>query len=268
MTPPLAGTAFELMANYDSFRDQPIVSRSLETLPQSEQYDDRTSQLARLIGRHAPNLPFGLSSPMKLDWFLRAVSPGPGEAVLGAADAVIRATGQELPDVTRDVPRGARDVPLVGSVGGRFLRTVGSERQNRAYELADEIAARHRSDMVAYLERSPDYQQATPDRQRQLLRSMETALLEQARDQAGVREFEQPKDLGLPERWRGVPPGSTLEKEIASAFAASAEARTREQRRLVSQYRNRENPRYAAAAKRQRRESADLRSYVETNTVR
>jgi hypothetical protein len=265
--PPLAALGFELASGYDAFRGQPIVPRSQEGLPVSEQYNTQTSETARHLSRS--NLPLvGGVSPMKIDYAVRGFSPGPGEALLGAADMAIRAAGQGFPTVDRNVPKGARDVPIVGGIAGRVLRTAGSERQNRAYELADQIAAKNRPQMVTALEATSEYQRATPDRQRQLLRSAESALEEQAQELAGVPEFAKPKDLGLPERYRGVPIGSKLEADIASALSTPEVQRTREQLYLAARYEGLENPHWTMDAKRAREAGAEIRETVRERVVR
>lgn len=257
--PPIASQIWQGRANYDAFRDQPIVSRSMEGLPTSEQYDDRTSQFARHLARSTLPL-VGGHSPMMTDWMIRGVSPGPGEAFLSAADNVIKATGQEFPSTARNVPQGARDEPVFGPVIGRFLRTVGSAEQNRAYQLADELAAFEAPALVQELEASSAYQNSTPDRQQQMMRSLQNALQQKAQTQAGVEP--KSKDLGLPQRWNGIEPGSAEEKEIIEVLGTPARERTRHQAVLASRYQGRETRSYSQMTKQQRQESDDLRRAV------
>jgi hypothetical protein len=237
--PPPLSLAQQARSNYDAFRDQPIVSRSKEGLPTSEQYDDRTSQFARHLARS--NLPvIGGHSPLMTDWFIKGVSPGPGEAFLSAADNVIKFTGNDLPSTTRNVPQGARDEPVFGPVIGRFLRTVGSAEQNRAYQNADEKAAADEKIWVPWLESDPSYQNATPDRQQQMMRSLRAALLDTAQTQAGVEKT--PKDLGLPPKYAGIATGSQLEQDISSAMGTPIAQRTPRQQYLAETYKDRINP--------------------------
>jgi hypothetical protein len=266
-TPPIVALGGELVANYDAFRDQPIVPRSQEGLPVSEQYSAQTSQAARHLSRSQLPLVGGVS-PLKIDYAVRGFSPGPGEALLGAADMAIRAAGQDLPTVERNVPKGARDVPIVGGIAGRVLRTVGSERQNRAYELADTIAAKNRPQVVAAVEASREYQTATADRRQQLLRSAETALVEQSQELAGVPEFAKPKDLGLPRRFPGVDPGSAREREIISAISTPQANRTARQWGLAAQYEYAQNPLYTSEAREDRDEAAVQRDAIKASVRR
>jgi len=68
--------------NKDVFRDRPIVPEDLENLPTDQQFDERTSETARRIGK------FLNYSPMKIDHLLRQ---GAMWDVMGALDAGLRA---------------------------------------------------------------------------------------------------------------------------------------------------------------------------------
>jgi hypothetical protein len=263
---PVGSTILQAASNRDWFRDQPIVSRSKEGLPITEQFDPRTSLTARQLSRiDIPGL--GNVSPMKWDWFLRNVSPGPADALLGSTDAILRGTGQALPEVETNVPQGARDLPITGSILGRVLRTTGTEQENRAYELADEIANQHRNTAVAMVQNSSAYQNATPAERERMLRSAESALVEQSQELAGVNDLKQPKDFGLPPRFYGVPSGSRLEGEVASALSKSARDRTVREQVLASQYKSLQNPLWQIAAKQQQTSQTLLRKQV-TSEVR
>jgi len=207
-------------------------------------------------------------SPLKIDWAARNVSPGPGEAFLNTADAVIHAIGSDLPTTEQNIPTGARDVPGFGPIAGRVLRTVWSERQNRAYEAADDIVGRNSAIVVEMLENDPAYQNSSPDRQRQMLRSAKAELEKTARDMTGVPDYETPQDLGLPMRYYGVPPGSRLEDEIASALGTARAKRTPRQQMLVSTYGSARNPMYTEAMAKDRVETARLRRSIDAVVVR
>lgn len=252
---PVVGPTVSTMANYDLFRGEPIVSRSQQTLPTTEQYTDRTSQTARRVGRALG------WSPTKIDWWVKNALGGPGEQAMSTADAFIHKAGADLPTTERDIPKGARDVPFFGPIAGRFLRTVGSERQNKAYERAEAVVARLGPQMVAELEADPDYQAATPDKQKQLLRSAQSKLEETAREMAGVPEFAEPKDLGLPPRFQGVEVGSPLEQEILKALSTPEQYRTQRQHSLAFQYKT-SSSQYLDVSRRQRKESERLRQNV------
>jgi hypothetical protein len=260
--PPLAGQAFEYASNYDSFRGQPIVSRSMEGLPVTEQYNDRTSLAMRHLGRLIGE------SPTKLDWLVRSTSPGPGESLLAGVDWALKTSGHDLPTTEANVPTGARDTPIVGSIAGRVLRTTGSERQNRAYQVADDIAAKNETFLVNTLEQSPEYRNSTPDRQKQMMRSLQTALRDQAETIAGVPDYKKPRNLGIPARFYGVPAGSALEEEIAAAMASSPEDRTDRQQDLIWEYKYQKNPEYTEATKDDTAEGKRIRDLVKRTAVR
>jgi hypothetical protein len=263
--PPVGALGVELASNYDLYRDAPIVPKGKESLPTSEQYDERTSQAARALSRS--ELPLvGGQSPMKIDYAVKGFSPGPGEALLGVADALIHASGQALPEAPEKGTPGARDVPLVGGIAGRFLRTTGNERQNQAYEKAEQLADRNRRVVVDAVMASPAYQNATPDRQRQLLRSVESELVEQTKALSGV--VEKPKDLGLPARFYGVPAGSEREKDILSAINTPKAKRTPRQQALVGVYEGMENPLSSEARKKDSAETEQARKLVEQSISR
>jgi len=109
---------------------------------------------------------------------------------------------------------------------------------------------------------------ATPDRQKQMLRSAQAALKEQSEVLAGVPDFEKPKDLGLPERYRGVPAGSALEKEIASALSTPKKNRTPAQDRLADRYADRVNERWTDASRQDREESSSIQETVRSGVRR
>lgn len=201
--PPIPKLIGELGANYNTFRDQPIVPKSLQGQPVTEQYTPGTSQTARALSRSG--IP-GLNNqpPVGIDYALRGFSPGPAEALLGASDAVIRAAGAEQPTIGKPTVPGARDTPLLGSIVGRFLRTTGNETQTKAYDAADRIMEERTRVVTDSVLNSPAYKAAAsnPDRQRQLLSAAQTAMKEQALEQAGVTQKE--RDYGLPPKYIGV----------------------------------------------------------------
>jgi hypothetical protein len=100
-----------------------------------------------------------------------------------------------------------------------------------------------------------------------MLRSAESALVEQSQELAGVNDLKQPKDFGLPPRFYGVPSGSRLEGEVASALSKSARDRTVREQVLASQYKSLQNPLWQIATKQQQTSQTLLRKQV-TSEVR
>ncbi len=254
LVPPVAQTALEAASNYDYFRQRPIVPAAEASLPPSEQANERTSQTARLLGQATGK------SPLKIDYVARGISPGPAEVLLGVADTLIRATGNALPEAPAKGEPGARDLPVVGGIVGRYLKTAGNERQNQAYEAADAIMEAKRPIVLEAVKQSQAYWNATPDRRDTLLRSAESELQKLAREMAGV--LTEPKDTGLPARYVGVEAGSALEREIARAIDTPAGKRTVRQSILAGQYKGLRNPLYKAAAADETAESAAVRKTV------
>jgi len=199
--PPVPALAQELTANYDNFRGAPIVSQSMQGLPTSAQFNATTSQTARaLSGSSLPGL--GGKSPMLIDYGIKGFSPGPAEALLGVSDALIKATGNALPEAPAKGQPGVRDIPLVGGIAGRFFKTAGSEQQNQQYDMADALVEKNRKLVVDAYMATPAYKQAPPDRQTAMLRDIETQLIAQAREVVGIDS--PTKEIGLGAKYRGV----------------------------------------------------------------
>jgi hypothetical protein len=266
--PPLPKLAMELQANHDFFRDQPIVPPSMEGLPPTEQVGPQTSQTARALARS--NIPgFSGKSPLGIDYAIRGFSPGPGEALLGLGDLFLRATGQALPEPARKGPPGARDLPLLGGIAGRFLRTAGEEQRTVAYQNAQDIADQSRRGILDAVQASPAYQKSTPDRRTQMLRDLETALVNQARQVAGAQPTE--RELGLPPKYIGVkdPARQRAIDTAVSAYRAWVAdpsnnlKPTSAQLKLALAYEDLINPKYTEELKRQRRETAQIQKRVQ-----
>lgn len=265
--PPLPALAGELAANYDSFRDQPIVPTSKQALPVTEQYDERTSQTARLLSRS--DVPgFSQKPPMAIDYGVKGFSPGPAEALLGVTDMLIRATGNALPEAPKKGVPGARDIPIIGGVAGRFLKTAGSERQNQQYDQAEALAAKNRRLVLDALQDSPTFKNATPDRQQQLLRTLEQELEDQAREMMGIEP--KPRELGLPNKYVGVSDpkkAQDIDDALAKWRAWEKDPKqpkpTGAELKLALAYEDLVNPKYTAALKAQQAQGAEVRRMVD-----
>ena len=260
--PPPAKLGAELLANYDIYRGQPIVSQGMQNRPPEYQYGPQTSQTARALSRS--DLPgVGGQSPMKIDYAVKGFSPGPGEALLGAADALIRNFGSPQPEHP-DKKTGIRDIPLAGGVLGRFFRTVGEQEQSDAYALAERMTQRNRRVMLDALEASPAWKSATHERRMQLASSLERQLVDQTRALAGVEARQ--RDLGLPNKYMGVN-DPDRQDEIDEAISMVQDYRrdprrsvrpTGRQVQLARAYAKRVNPRYTAMSRRQGQETTEL----------
>jgi hypothetical protein len=80
---PIGRQVVEQLANYDSFRDRPIVGPDLEGLPPSQQFTPRTSRTAQGIG--------GLLgiSPVRIDHAVRGVLASAGTHTLAMMDFLL-----------------------------------------------------------------------------------------------------------------------------------------------------------------------------------
>lgn len=268
LAPPPARLTMELATNHDLFRDQPIVPTNLERLPPSEQYTPTTSQTARVLARS--NAPFVGGKPAAaIDYAIRSASPGPGEALLGFTDALLAATGTgpARPPSDRG-PAGARDVPLLGGVAGRFLRTAGEEQRTEKYAASDALVEESRPAAMKALEGSKAYQGATLDRQRQMLAALETELQNQARQTMNLDP--KARDLGLPPKYPGVkdPQKEQAVDEAISKYRAwlsafdrgdkSVPKPNKEEMQLAALYEGLINPDYTDAKKAQQTQTSDV----------
>lgn len=82
----LIPTAFkgplEVAANYDTFRDQNIVSQYKKDLPPEQQYDSTTSETAKAIGKVVKY------SPAKIEHLFKGYTAGVGKQALQLSDAI------------------------------------------------------------------------------------------------------------------------------------------------------------------------------------
>ena len=106
--PPLLRTPIELATNQSFFAGYPIVPRGLEQVAPSEQYDEKTPQLAIDIGRA-----LGIS-PMKLAYGVNGMLGG---------------FGREAIDPSKILELSVQ----------RFYRTSGGAKRNEAWNLLDDL---------------------------------------------------------------------------------------------------------------------------------
>ena len=127
-TNPIIDTFYNTRANYDPFRQRPIVPGSLQDLPAAEQYTRYTSEIARGIGQVTG------WSPMKVDYAAKNLGGGTAVDFLRNADALIH--------WWQDKPGGKEktiwDLPLARELVQNLA--VGSEATTRFYNLVGEKA--------------------------------------------------------------------------------------------------------------------------------
>ena len=165
---------FEIAGNHDSYFDRPIVPPGYENLPEEEQFDDYTSEMAKRVGPYIPGL-----NPFQLDYLLKT---GEFEELVLIADTLIRkfimdedvvadSHYQELKDLLDHVepnemrtarrqflsnfPKEMQDriitierqepqtfperIPIVSKTVDGFLRRKGGELHNRGIIAAEEL---------------------------------------------------------------------------------------------------------------------------------
>lgn len=105
--PPILRTPIELATNQSFFTGGPIVPRRLEQVAPTEQYDEKTPQVAVVIGRA-----LGIS-PMKMAYGLGGLLGGFGREAIDPAK-------------------------ILESTANRFYRSAGGEKRNQAWNLKDE----------------------------------------------------------------------------------------------------------------------------------
>lgn len=120
----------ENLANYDFFKNRPVVARP--DLPAELQSDAHTSSLALAAGK------VGVS-PQKAQNVIEGYTGGAGRVASGVIDRVARATGLD----DRPLPPGTPQLPVIGDLGRRFTTqdNVSSDAEQavrRRFERSDE----------------------------------------------------------------------------------------------------------------------------------
>lgn len=106
-------------ANYDTFRQRPVVPMAKERLEKPMQYDDYTSEISKAIGS-AANM-----SPMQIDHIIKGYTGSLGVMALSGVDALLK-------EGVRPEIREPHTIPIVG---GLFQRKDGGRMLVDYYEL-------------------------------------------------------------------------------------------------------------------------------------
>lgn len=122
--PAITRPITEIVFNYDSFREAPVVPEYLKGLRNADQFDERTSTTAR-VGSAATGY---LVSPMQFDHLIRGYTASLGVSVTALIDSALRTTGA-IPDRPAAMSRGIKDTPILGD----FFRNPTSDAARRDY---------------------------------------------------------------------------------------------------------------------------------------
>jgi hypothetical protein len=196
-------TPIELGANTRFYSGLPVVSRNLEGLSPSQQYHERTSLFSRTLGDK-----LGVS-PQQLDFIVQENLGGAGRNLLGMADFALR----NAPDVGgwREQVQPAEPMstaipdeapPGVRGLLGGVWKEQGGQLSEQQYQRRGETIDQVQEGVRRSIQSLPEYQNASPDRQRQMLLIAQSQVAETAGEGAGI----EPKlrDLGLPNKFIGV----------------------------------------------------------------
>ena len=230
MLPGVAQTALGEVANKDFFRNSDIVPSSEQGLPPDMQQGPATSGAAKLIASGLSNVP-GISpdfgSPRRVDYAIQGTTGSGGKLLTQAADTV--------------AGKPATTPPVVGGLTSGIYKTAGGQLSQDQYDQRDASIAAQQKDVEAAVQAMPEYQAATPDRQRQMMNMADAQLKTSSAGAAGIVPT---RDTGLPQKYQGVS-DPAMQQQIDGAVTAyrawKADPRnvarpTADQMRLGSRY--------------------------------
>ncbi len=207
--PPLLEVPLELRANYDYFRNQPIVPDRLRNLPPAEQVQPWTSAGARAVGR-ALNV-----SPLQVEHTVEGLTGGLGRLALEATNEVARAAG--APAAREQRTGTALDTPLLGGLLGSLARTRGGQLDQYATEERKRLVAQWTREALDALQRDPAYQGMTPEEQQAMQRRVADSVAARAATQ--LPPTYEPRDVGGVRKYIGSQ-SARQDAEIDAAIAA------------------------------------------------
>lgn len=129
---------FEVMSNYSTFRESPIIPLREQYIKSEDQYDNTTSEIAKLLAGGARKVlgeesKFG--SPRAMDYLLKTSTAGLGTTVLDASDWLASTLG--ISDRPSKAERGITNFP--GLKGFLVSETMSGKSVGEVYDLADEL---------------------------------------------------------------------------------------------------------------------------------
>ena len=130
MGPTVIKPALEANINHDFFTGRDIIPMRLQGREKSEQYTERTSEFAKLLGKT------NLVSPMIADHVIKGMTGYSGAAILQVTDMALRA-GLDLPYTQKTVlGKDIRDVPGVSTLYANEKAIPGMDRY---YQLSEDV---------------------------------------------------------------------------------------------------------------------------------
>ena len=135
---PIAYTTSEMLANYDSFRDAPIVKGRMQDLEAKQQYTGRTTEIAKEIGKLVGGEGW---SPAKIDHFIRGSFGGLGHMAAELTSTFIYMADPSKLKVRPEARKFYGVIPDWMPVARAFLETsppTYSRYKQDFYEMLDE----------------------------------------------------------------------------------------------------------------------------------
>jgi hypothetical protein len=127
LVPPAVKEPVQLAANYDFYTGRPIVAERLQGKLPEYQYDEKTSELGKLVGK------FGVS-PVKFDHTVKGIFGGMGTAVLGVSNISNLISDNPTKDYSaREIAR------MIPSMSGLVPKENFEQATDTYYSLDEEV---------------------------------------------------------------------------------------------------------------------------------
>jgi hypothetical protein len=127
LVPPAVKEPVQLAANYDFYTGRPIVAERLQGKLPEYQYDEKTSELGKLVGK------FGVP-PVKFDHMVKGIFGGMGTAVLGVSNISNLISDNPTKDYSaREIAR------MIPSMSGLVPKENFEQATDTYYSLDEEV---------------------------------------------------------------------------------------------------------------------------------
>lgn len=224
----------EVATNTNLLTGNPIESRAMESLPQSERYNERTSGFAMSPAGKEIGKAFRLS-PKKLDHLVKSEAGTLGNVMLEGSNVT---AGREVVGV-----------PLLSGLLRGVWRTYGGAIRDRQYGRYDDAYRAVEPQLTTELKATPDFQAATPDMQARMLAGEKRVLEEALKIEYGIAPRE--RDIGAPQKYHDI----SDPREETARDQELTEARRQGNKVLVAALERRITSAWHAWTKEQEKES-------------